>query len=311
MRSSSASSPLTPKILVTSPLSLRVRFKPTAKDWTVRLHLERTNPIDVAAIIQTAKPVVASALMEKADPKVNEVVVAVSPLKLAKRLRPLSEKLMALTNPAKKDAVARESPLTLTHPQEIKTKLKVETTVNASLESPKTIMKKPKQMSSEVVKPEGDLDLLVSQKKAKKLDLPASAHPESQESLVTLRNPALKINNVFMLKETRRDLLVRTKETIVITSTEATEAAKVSQEVAEAVIVVVSAHVASSAETTVAPRAKPRAATLSTGDSQDAKVLITKTEVLPASTSAAVLPEVASPSMASSRTNESMRVYTL
>jgi len=315
-----------------------VRFKPTARESMVRPPPEKTDPTtDGAAITPAARAVVeiTSALEVelRQDPKVlRAVVVANLPIHLRIMRLPLEMETVH-KNRATRDVAAQESQQIPTPPKPPRTKLKAQTIVLVSPESPeslenpespKKITRRPRMVSSEVVRLEGDLDLLVSQenlRKVRRLDHPVNANPESQVTTTTITKDLLasRINNALMVKATKIDPLVRTKETTVITFTEeATEAEMVSPEVAEvetAVVTVVAtvvlnvvatALVVSTADT-VAVKARTRVATLSTRDPRDAKVRATKTEVAPAP-SVVEPQEVVNLSMASSRTNESLEV---
>jgi hypothetical protein len=135
--------------------------------------------------------------------------------------------LMALRNLAKKDAVARESLLTLTLLQKILLMVKVPTTV--LLASPKTIMKKPRPENSEVVRTREDLDLLVSPvslKKVRRLDPLVNVNKESPVTLMHPMFPAYTTNNVHMASLLSKDPLVSNKtEITATTSTEVTSVA--------------------------------------------------------------------------------------
>ena len=221
--------------------------------------------------------------------------------------------LMALRNLAKKDAVARESLLTLTLLQKILLMVKAPTTV--LLASPKTIMKKPRPENSEVVRTREDPDLHVSPvslKKVRRLDPLVNVSQESPVTLMHPTFPAYTTNNVHMESLLSKDPLVSNKtEITATTSTEVTSVAwKVSLEAAEVVTVVAKTVVLveSTVADTAALRAKPKAATLITRDSQDVKVT-TRTEVAReaalVSPTVVAQPEEANPSTESSKkTNE-------
>ncbi len=305
---------------------LRVRFKPTAKESMVRPPPARTDPTtDSAAITPAARAVeVTTGALEvelRQDPKaLREVVVANLPrhptiLKLPLEMETVHK------NRAMRDVAARESQQIPTPPNPSRTKLKARTIVLVSPESqenpenPKKITRRPRLASSEVVRLEENLDLLVSReslRKVKRLDHPANVNPESQVTpTTTTKDHLARINNALTAKATKRDPLARSKETTVTTFTEAaTEVEMVSPEVAEVatavVTEVVTALVVSTADT-VAVKARTKAATLSIGDPRDVKVRVTKTEVAPAHS--VVEQEVVNLCMASStRTNESSKV---
>jgi len=303
-----------------------VRFKPTARESMVRPPPEKTDPTtDGAAITPAARAVVeiTSALEVelRQDPKaLREVVVANLPrhptiLKLPLEMETVHK------NRAMRDVAARESQQIPTPPNPSRTKLKARTIVLVSPESqenpenPKKITRRPRLASSEVVRLEEDLDLLVSReslRKVKRLDHPANVNPESQVTpTTTTKDHLARINNALTAKATKRDPLARSKETTVTMFTEAaTEVEMVSPEVAEVatavVTEVVTALVVSTADT-VAVKARTKAATQSIGDPRDVKVRVTKTEVAPAHS--VVEQEVVNLCMASSpRNNESCKV---
>lgn len=261
----------------------------------------RTDPTtDSAAITPAARAVeVTTGNLEvvlRQDPKaLREVVVANLPRHPTILKLPL-EMETVYKNRAIKDLAARESQQIPTHPNPPRTKLKAQTIVLVSLESqenlenPKKIIKRPRLASSEVVRLEEDLDLLVSQeslRKVKRLDHPANVNPGSQLTpTTTTKDHLARINNALTEKATRRDHFARSKGTTVTTFTKAaTEVEMVSPEVAEVatavVTVVVTALVVRTADT-VAVKARTKAATLSIGDPRDVKVRVTKTEVVPA-----------------------------
>lgn len=306
-----------------------MRFKPTAKESMVRPPPARTDPTtDSAAITPAARTgVVTTGALEvelRQDPKaLREVVVANLPrhptiLKLPLEMETVHK------NRAMRDVAARESQQIPTLPNPPRTKLKARTIVLVSPESqenpenPKKITRRPRLASSEVVRLEEDLDLLVSQeslRKVKRLDHPANVNPESQVKPTTTKDHLARINNALTAKATKRDPLARSKETTVTTFTEAaTEVEMVSPEVAEVATAVVTAVVTEvvtalvvSTADTVAVKAKTKAATLSIGDPRDVKVRVTKTEVAPAHS--VVEQEVVNLCMASStRKNESCKV---
>lgn len=312
-----------------------MRFKPTARESMVRPPPEKTDPTtDGAAITPAARTVVeiTSALEVelRQDPKVLRAVVVANLPKHLRIMRLPLEMETVHKNRATRDVAAQESQQIPTPPKPPRTKLKAQTIVLVSPESlenpenPKKITRRPRVVSSEVVRLKEDLDLLVSQenlRKVRRLDHPANANPESQVTTTTITKDLLasRINNAPTVKATKIDPLVRTKEITVITFTEeATEVEMVSLEVAEvetAVVnvvatvvlnVVATALVVSTADT-VAVKARTRVATLSTRDPRDAKVRATKTEVAPAP-SVVEPQEVVNLSMASSRTNESLEV---
>ena len=306
-----------------------MRFKPTAKESMVRPPPARTDPTtDSAAITPAARAVeVTTGALEvelRLDLKaLREVVVANLPrhptiLKLPLEMETVHK------NRAMRDVAARESQQIPTPPNPSRTKLKARTIVLVSPESqenpenPKKITRRPRLASSEVVRLEENLDLLVSQeslRKVKRLDHPANVNPESQVTPTTTKDHLARINNALTAKATKRDPLARSKETTVTTFTEAaTEVEMVSPEVAEVATAVVTAVVTEvvtalvvSTADTVAVKAKTKAATLSIGDPRDVKVRVTKTEVAPAHS--VVEQEVVNLCMASStRTNESSKV---
>ncbi len=310
---------------------LRVRFKPTAKESMVRPPPVRTDPTtDSAAITPAARAVeVTTGALEvelRQDPKaLREVVVANLPRHPTILRLPLEMETVH-KNRAMRDVAARESQQIPTPPNPSRTKLKAQTIVLVSPESqenpenPKKITRRPRLASSEVVRLEENLDLLVSReslRKVKRLDHPANVNPESQvtPTTTTTKDHLARINNALTAKATKRDPLARSKETTVTTFTEAaTEVEMVSPEVAEVATAVVTAVVTEvvtalvvSTADTVAVKAKTKAATLSIGDPRDVKVRVTKTEVAPAHS--VVEQEVVNLCMASStRTNESSKV---
>ena len=307
-----------------------MRFKPTAKESMVRPPPVRTDPTtDSAAITPAERAVeVTTGALEvelRQDPKaLREVVVANLPRHPTILRLPLEMETVH-KNRAIRDLAARESQQIPTLPNPSRTKLKAQTIVLVSPESkenpenPKKITKRPRLASSEVVRLEEDLDLLVSQeslRKVKRLDHPANVNPESQVTpTTTTKDHLARINNALTAKATKRDPLARSKETTVTTFTKAaTEAEMVSPEVAEVTTAVVTAVVTEvvtalvvSTADTVAVKARTKAATLSIGDPRDVKVRVTKTEVAPAHS--VVEQEVVNLCMASStRTNESSKV---
>lgn len=231
-------------------------------------------------------------------------------------------------NRAIRDLAARESQQIPTPPNPPRTKLKAQTIVLVSPESqenpespenPKKITKRQRLASSEVVRLEEDLDLLVSQesqRKVKRLDHPANVNPESQVTpTTTTKDHLARINNALTAKATKREPLARSKEITVTTFTKAaTEVEMVSPEVAEvatAVVTEVETEVVTdlvvSTADTVAVKARTKAATLSIGDPRDVKVRVTKTKVTHANN--VVAQEAVNLCMASSpRNNETWKV---